>query len=64
MNFKQVMGLSFNNELYFWQARGLIHPDVLEWVSNQDVLGSVIIAPSMYIKHIWDNDPDYKFYKD
>lgn len=23
-----------------------------------------MIAPSMYIKHIWDQDPDYKVYKD
>lgn len=45
-------------------AKGLIHPDMLEWISNQHVLGSVIIAPSMYIKQIWDEDLDYKFYKD
>lgn len=61
---KNIIGFTFNNELYYQMAKGLIHPDMLEWISNQHLLGTVIIAPSMYIKQIWDEDPDYKFYKD
>lgn len=45
-------------------ARGLIHPDLLEFISNQQIFGSCILAPSMYIKQIWDSDKDYKVYKD
>lgn len=57
------MGLCFNNDIYNHLSKGLIHPDILEMVSNQNVLaGSVIVAPSMYIKYIWDQDQDYKYY--
>lgn len=58
------MGFSFNNELYYQLCKGLVHPDLLEWISNETIFGSSIIAPSMYIKHIWDDDPDYQEYKD
>lgn len=64
LDVKNIVGFIFNNELYYQMAKGLIHPDMLEWISNQHLLGSIIIAPSMYIKQIWDEDPDYKFYKD
>jgi len=63
-NFRHVMGLCFNNEIYYQLSKGMIHHDILEWISNSHVLGGVLIAPSMYIKQIWDNDEDYKFYKD
>lgn len=64
INFRGFVGLSFNNEIYFQMARGLIHPDLLEFISNQQIFGSCILAPSMYIKKIWDSDVDYKVYKD
>jgi hypothetical protein len=63
-NFKNVIGLSFNNELYYQLSKGMIHPDLLEWVANQSGLSGSFIAPSMYIKQIWDHDEDYKVYKD
>lgn len=54
-NFANVMGLCFNNEMYFQMSKGLIHPDILEMISNLDVVaGGIMIAPSMYIKQIWD----------
>ena len=43
-------------------CKGMIHPDILEMLSNQNILSSAIVAPSMYIKQIWDQDDDYKFY--
>jgi len=57
------MGLCFNNEIYYQLGKALIHPELLEWIANQHVLGGVMISPSMYIKHIWDNDKDYREYK-
>ena len=63
-NFRTLMGLCFNNEIYYQLSKGMIHHDILEWISNSHVLGGVLIAPSMYIKEIWDSDEDYKFYKD
>ena len=50
----EQMGLCFNNEIYFQMCKGMIHPDILEMISNQNILSSAIIAPSMYIKQIWD----------
>jgi hypothetical protein len=57
------MGLCFNNEMYFQMSKGLIHPDILEMISNLNVVaGGIMVAPTMYIKQIWDQDPDFKFY--
>ena len=50
----ELMGLCFNNEIYFQMCKGMIQPDILEMLSNQNILSSAIIAPSMYIKQIWD----------
>lgn len=58
-----MLGLCYNNELFYQMAKGLIHPDVLEWVSNQSIFVCPIIAPSMQIKHIWRDDEDFKVYK-
>ena len=50
-SFQQYMGLCFNNDIYYQLAKGLIHPDILEMVSNQKVLPqSPLIAPSMFLK--------------
>jgi hypothetical protein len=56
------MGLCFNNEIYYQMGKALIHPELLEMIANQNVLSGALIAPSMYIKQIWDSDADYKFY--
>ena len=62
-SFANVMGLCFNNEMYFQMSKGLIHPDILEMISNLNVVaGGIMVAPTMYIKQIWDQDPDFKFY--
>ena len=61
-SFKDVMGLCFNHEIYFQMCKGLIYPDILEMISNQNVLTNCLVAPSMYIKYIWEQDSDYKFY--
>ena len=56
------MGLCFNNEIYYQLGKGLIHQEVLEMISNNNMLGGALIAPSMYIKQIIDSDSDYKYY--
>ena len=58
-----MTGFSFNNELYYHMSKGLLNPDLLEWVSNQTIFGNTIIAPSMQIKAIWEQDEDYHIYK-
>ena len=30
----EQMGLCFNNEIYFQMCKGMIHPDILEMISN------------------------------
>lgn len=54
-SFANVMGLCFNNEMYFQMSKSLIHPDILEMISNLNVVaGGIMVAPTMYIKQIWD----------
>jgi len=47
-------------------AKGLIPPDILEMISCQKVIPpqncSALISPSMYLKQMWDQDNEYKFY--
>lgn len=61
---RDIMGLCFNDEIFYHLSKGLLPQDLLEMLSNQTELSTsaCIIAPSMYIKHIWDNDQDYKQY--
>ena len=63
---KNLMGLQFNNEIYFQMSKGLIPPDILEMICVQKILPScncsALIAPSMCLKYIWENESDYKFY--
>lgn len=63
---KNVMGLQFNNEIYFQMSKGLLPPDILEMICLQKILPScncsALIAPSMCLKYIWENESDYKFY--
>jgi hypothetical protein len=58
------MGFCFNNEIYYQLSKGLLPPEYLEIVANQRILStkSLIIAPSMYMKIIFETDADYKFY--
>jgi len=58
------MGLCFNNEVYYHLSKGLLPQDLLEMLSNQTELSSnsCIVAPSMYLKQIWDSEADYKQY--
>ena len=61
---KQTVGYCFNNEVYYHLAKGLIPVEILEMCSNQTVLSPscLLPAPSMYLKLIWDEDRDYKWY--
>mmetsp|Transcript_2642 Transcript_2642/g.4413 ORF Transcript_2642/g.4413 Transcript_2642/m.4413 type:complete len:320 (+) Transcript_2642:934-1893(+) len=44
-------------------SRGLIGVDILETISNQNVFNSYpLVAPSLYLKLIWDKDSDFKHY--
>ena len=49
-NFKPVMGLCFNSEIYYQLGKAMISPELLEMISNQTVFSGALIAPSMYIK--------------
>ena len=59
---RDIMGLCFNDEIYFHLSKGLLPQDLLEMLSNQTEISSsaCIVAPSMFLKQIWENDPDYK----
>ena len=61
---RDIMGLCFNDEVYFHLSKGLLPQDLLEMLSNQTEISSssCIVAPSMFLKQIWDSDPDYKGY--
>lgn len=61
---RELIGLSFNDEIYFHMSKGLLPQDLLEMLSNQTELSSntCIVAPCMFLKQIWDYDPDYKAY--
>lgn len=61
---REIMGLCFNDEIYFHLSKGLLRQDLLEMLSNQTEISSssCIVAPSMFLKQIWDADPDYKSY--
>jgi hypothetical protein len=58
------MGYCFNNEIYYQLSKGLLPAEFLEIIANQRILStkSLIIAPSMYMKIIFESDADYKFY--
>jgi len=56
------MGLCFNNEIFFQMAKGLIHPEFLEVLSYNKVLVGTMIAPSLDIKQVYDEDEDYRYY--
>lgn len=34
-DFQKMLGLCYSNQLYLQMARGLVHPDLLEFLSNQ-----------------------------
>lgn len=48
--------MRFNDDIYFYLSRGLIDPNILEAISNGSILGSIVIAPGMILKEIWDSD--------
>jgi hypothetical protein len=58
------MGHCFNNEIYYQLSKGLLPPEFLEIIANQRILSSksLIISPSMYMKIIFEDDADFKFY--
>ena len=61
-NYKRVMGLCFNNEIFFQISKGLIHPEFLESLSYEKVLVGNLIAPCMDIKAIMEEDNEYKYF--
>lgn len=62
--FRELLGVSFNNEIYFHLSKGLLPQDLLEMLSSQTELSSstCVVAPCMFLKQIWDTDPEYKAY--
>ena len=49
---REIMGLCFNDEIYFHLSKGLLRQDLLEMLSNQTEISSssCIVAPSMFLK--------------
>lgn len=43
-------------------AKGLVHPEFLELLANTKQMTSILVAPSMYVKQIFDKDQDYRYY--
>ena len=40
-------------------SRGLIDPHILETISNNQIINTIVMAPGMIIKDIWDSQ-DFK----
>ena len=59
-----IIGMRFNDEIYFYLSRGLIDPSLLETIPNQQVLTNIIMAPSMILRDAWEGGPEYRsFYQ-
>ena len=54
-----ISGTRYNDEVYFYMSRGILNPNILETIPNQQVLQSVMIAPSNVLKEAWES-PEFK----
>lgn len=57
-----LIGLRFNDEIYFYMSRGLIDPTILESLPNQQALPAIIVGPSMILKEAWESQEYKDFY--
>lgn len=48
--------MRFNDDVYFYMSKGLIDPDILEIISNNQVINSILLAPGTLIKQIWESN--------
>ena len=60
--FKSVMGLCFNNDIYYQLSKGFLTAELLEMLSNQSSLSpqTALVAPSMLIRRLWEEDKDFR----
>lgn len=55
-------GTRYNDEIYFYMSRGILNPNILETIPNQQILQSVMIAPSIILSEAWKSDQFKLFY--
>jgi len=58
-NLDEVVGKRFKNQVYRYLSKGLVSPDFLESLSNQELLTDSLVAPSNLNKAVWDSE-EYK----
>ena len=56
------LGVRYNNEIYFYMSRGILNPNILESIPNQQVLQSIMIAPSILLSEAWESKEFKDFY--
>ena len=54
-----LIGTRYNNEIYFYMSRGILNPNIMETIPNQQVLQSVMLAPSIILTEAWES-PEFK----
>jgi hypothetical protein len=60
-NFKFI-GARYNDEIYFYMSRGILNPNILETIPNEQVLQSVMVAPSIILCEAWNSQEFKNFY--
>lgn len=56
------IGTRYNNEIYFYMSRGILNPNIMETIPNQQVLQSVMLAPSIILTEAWESQEFKSFY--
>lgn len=57
-----MVGPRYNDEIYFYLSRGLLNPNILETITNQQILETVLLAPSIILKEAWESQEFKSFY--
>lgn len=53
-NLDDVVGKRFKNQVYRYLAKGLVTPNFLESLANQELITEPLVAPSNLNKAVWD----------
>lgn len=54
-----IVGLKYNDEVYYYMSRGLIDPGMLEQLPTQQMIPSIVMAPSTLFSEAWES-PEFK----
>jgi hypothetical protein len=58
----KILGARYNNEIYFYMSRGILNPNIMETIPNEQVLQSVMLAPSIILTEAWESQEFKSFY--